>query len=287
MIQRLNFDIVGICESWLMDKQVLSILEYKWFGHNRADLSSRAVRGSGGVGVLIKESLLLLYSVETIDTSFDGIIWLVLSPNYGGEELAICVCYIPPESSSRGDCSQEFFDWLASQIVEYSCGRQVIVCGDFNARCGNLTDCPIGDTVKNRIVIDTVANSFGISLIGFLKDVGMCIVNGRGKPELDNFTSVSSRGKAVVDYCITSYTGLEHVTDFRVHLVTQLCEMLDFKGDYRLPDHSLVSWLWEVHGDMGTTDAISRTYGQQEVHLPCIRAVPEGFLEDMNDSFTN
>ena len=50
-----------------------------------------------------------------------------------------------------------------------------------------------------------------ISLIGFLKDVGMCIVNSRGKSEVDNFTSVSSRGKAVVDYCITSFTGLEHV----------------------------------------------------------------------------
>ena len=49
MIQRLNFDIVGICESWLMDKQVLSFLEYKLFGHNRADLLSRAVRGSGGL----------------------------------------------------------------------------------------------------------------------------------------------------------------------------------------------------------------------------------------------
>ena len=36
---------------------------------------------------------------------------------------------------------------------------------------------------------------------------------------------------------------------------------------------------------MGTTDAISRTYSQQEVHLSYIRAVPEGFLEDMNDSF--
>ena len=61
--------------------------------------------------------------------------------------------------------------------------------------------------------------------------------------------------------------------------------MLDFKGDYRLPDHSLVSWLWEAHEDVGTTDAISRTCGQQEVHLSYIRAVPEGFLEDMNDSF--
>ena len=47
-----------------------------------------------------------------------------------------------------------------------------------------ITDYPIGDTVKNRVVIDAVANSFGASLIGFLKDIGMCIVNGRGKPEL-------------------------------------------------------------------------------------------------------
>ena len=29
----------------------------------------------------------------------------------------------------------------------------MIVCGHFNAICGNLTDCPIGDTVKNWIVI--------------------------------------------------------------------------------------------------------------------------------------
>lgn len=68
--------------------------------------------------------------------------------------------------------------------------------------------------LKNQVVIDTIVNSFGVSFIGLLKDVGMCIVNGRGKPELDNFTSVSSRGKAVVNYCITSYTYLDHVIDF-------------------------------------------------------------------------
>ena len=39
------------------------------------------------------------------------------------------------------------------------------------------------------------------------------IVNGRGNPQFDNFTSVSSRGKAVVDYCITSYTHLDHVAN--------------------------------------------------------------------------
>ena len=101
-----------------------------------------------------------MYSVETVDTSFDGILWLILSPKCRGEEVAIWVCYIPPESSSRGDCSQEVFDMLASQIFEYSCERQVIVGGDLNARCGNLIDYPIGDTIKNRVVIDTIVNSY-------------------------------------------------------------------------------------------------------------------------------
>lgn len=39
--------------------------------------------------------------------------------------------------------------------------------------------------LKNQVVIDTIVNSFGVSFIGLLKDVGMCIVNGRGKPELE------------------------------------------------------------------------------------------------------
>lgn len=131
-----------------------------------------------------------MYSVETVD-SFDGILWLVLSPKGGGEEVAVCVCYIPPESSSRGG---GFRPAGFSNFRVYSCGGLVIVCGDFNARCGNLIDYPIGDNIKNRVVIDTIVNSI---FIGLLKDVGMCIVNGRGKPELDNFTSVSSQGKAV------------------------------------------------------------------------------------------
>ena len=42
----------------------------------------------------------------------------------------------------------------------------------------------------------------------------MCIVNGRGEPNLDNFTSVSPRGHAVVDYIITPYECLQNVTEF-------------------------------------------------------------------------
>ena len=41
----------------------------EWFGHNRVNLSSKAIRGSGGVGVLIKEHFLLdRYVVENAES---------------------------------------------------------------------------------------------------------------------------------------------------------------------------------------------------------------------------
>ena len=72
------------------------------------------------------------------------------------------------------------------------------------------------------------------------------MVNGRGSSDLDNFTSVSTKGRAVVDYCITTWNDLNRLVDFRVFLVSQLCEMVEYQGNVKLPDHSLLSWLWEV-----------------------------------------
>ena len=36
-------------------------------GHNRTNISKRAVRGSGGVGVLVKESMLDRFSIDVVD----------------------------------------------------------------------------------------------------------------------------------------------------------------------------------------------------------------------------
>ena len=41
---------------------------YRWFGCNRRTLHRKAVRGSGGVGVLIREEVLKEYAVEVLDS---------------------------------------------------------------------------------------------------------------------------------------------------------------------------------------------------------------------------
>lgn len=60
----------------------------------------------------------------------------------------------------------------------------------------------------------------------FLRDSRMCVLNGRIDPLCDNFTSVSPKGKAVVDYIVVPIDCLEDCLEFQVLLVSQVVEML-------------------------------------------------------------
>ena len=64
----------------------------------------RAWRGTGGVGLLIKLRLVRLFDIEFyVSSSF------TMLPK---SSFSVCVCYLPPIGSSRGDLSLEFLDSL-------------------------------------------------------------------------------------------------------------------------------------------------------------------------------
>ena len=52
--------------------------------------------------------------------------------------LVLAVCYIPPESSCRGGSSEETLQWLGEKVAEFSSLGSLVICSDFNARCGHL-----------------------------------------------------------------------------------------------------------------------------------------------------
>ena len=60
-------DVVGVAETWLKDGDVATLDGYSWFGHNRQALSRKAVRGSGGVGVFVRNALLNDWAVDVVD----------------------------------------------------------------------------------------------------------------------------------------------------------------------------------------------------------------------------
>ena len=117
IIQAVNLDIICINETFLRDDQEISIQGYKWIGHNRTQINPRAMRGSGGVGILVKESVLETHEIFIIEKVHEDIIWVKIQEkedptNY----MYICSCYLSPEGSTRVNRVQEFYDQLLSTI---------------------------------------------------------------------------------------------------------------------------------------------------------------------------
>ena len=92
-------------------------------------------------------------------------------------------------SSSRGVDVYERLSQLEEQVENYTDLGTVVVCGDFNSRCGSLKDA-CGDDVPRK-VIDEVKTEQGEALINFLRSSGLCLVNGRVGQ--DNFTCISGK----------------------------------------------------------------------------------------------
>ena len=114
--------------------------------------------------------------VEVLDTDVEDVLWVRLSQE-NEEMLTLAVCYIPPESLSCGRGVEETLQLLAEQVEKFGSQGPLIICGDFNARCGTLDVHSEG--VPMRKVINVMKNSQGEDFVDFLKDVNMVVVNGR------------------------------------------------------------------------------------------------------------
>ena len=113
-----------------------------------------------------------------------------------------CVCYLPPDNTTRRVDPHEFYDNLVSQIYMYQNQGTFFLCGDFNYRCGNDCDFIEGvDPVEERQVVDFNKNVYGDILLEFLININCVMVNGRNmkSDDANDYTSVSHRGLAVVD----------------------------------------------------------------------------------------
>ncbi|MDA8031503.1 MAG: endonuclease/exonuclease/phosphatase family protein, partial [Alphaproteobacteria bacterium] len=164
VITATDLDIVCLCETFLRNSEIISIEGYKWFGHNRTNISKRAVRGSGGVGVLVKESMFDRFSIDVVDKRHEDILWLACTQiNNPDNTIFIGVCYLPPAASSRGDKSHDVFDTLRCQCLKFQDKGEILICGDFNARIGSLND--MSDVTQTRLpqrqIIDYTTNSHG------------------------------------------------------------------------------------------------------------------------------
>ena len=122
----------------------------------------------------------------------------------------------------------------------------ITVFGDFNARVGNAEDFIAGvDDIPERDVIDFNKNQYCDVFIDFLISTNMCILNGRNY-KTNNFTSVSCKGSAVVDFVLVPYEQLNRFSNFDVILATELLQQNTTNhviDNTKIPDHSCLTWI--------------------------------------------
>lgn len=181
-----------------MGDLVIHLEGYVWFGQNRMT-HIKAPRGSGGVGIFVKSFLFREYEIEIVDKTVDGIIGICFTHRYSDYGFAVLLMLFTPETSFWGRDASTFFAHLSSQMYLFSNLDAIYVVGDFNSRIGDKMDyVKEVDNIPMRIAIDDYVNRHGKAFLEFLVDAKRCVLNSRVSPLSDNFTSISTKGKAVV-----------------------------------------------------------------------------------------
>ena len=116
--------VIAVVETWLTGEEAIEVDGYARVGQNRKGLHRKVVRGSGGVGLLIKEEVLERYTIEILESDVEDILWVRIRQveEEEDEALVLAVCYIPPKSSSRGVSAEDVLQSLAEQVARFCVG---------------------------------------------------------------------------------------------------------------------------------------------------------------------
>ena len=90
--------------------------------------------------LLVKTSVLHNYRLHVVDKSCDGYMFVMLTNKVTGHKIAIHCVYLTPENSVWNN-SSELWQSLLTNIYSYCDLDRSVIMGDFNARCGNMTEC--------------------------------------------------------------------------------------------------------------------------------------------------
>ena len=109
---------MAVAETHLIRNDELRVAGYTWFGQNRSNIHVNATSGSGGIGLLIENIFASNYNIQVLDKSHEGILWINFKHVLTGSSfnLCVCVCYLPPEGSSRYVNVDECFDTLLTKV---------------------------------------------------------------------------------------------------------------------------------------------------------------------------
>ena len=241
VIDNLNkSDFIGLVETHADSNTDIALKGYYVFRKDRPK-NKRAWKASGGIAVLIKESLRTACKFDPISDS--DIVWVRVTKDITklNSDLYLAFVYLPPCNSTYGKANgKEILQKLEKHIDFFSCKGKVIICGDFNARVGELIDClekeeeshvPLPNDGNYEFILprttcdNKTTNQYGKWLIDLCSDNQMYILNGRTLGDfMGKFTCHTPRGSSVIDYFISSRSLSNTIFNMYVHDLSLLLD---------------------------------------------------------------
>lgn len=105
------------------------------------------------------------------------------------------------------------------------------------------------DEICERVIFGNICNKHGQSFLEFLNESKFCVLNGRSGDKFVHYTSISTLGKAVVNYVCVPHDTLENCSDFKILPCNSIIES-DILQEYlaarsKVPDHAFL--LFDYH----------------------------------------
>ena len=157
-----------------------------------------------------------------------------------------------PDNSPYGRNSADFYNHLLSLTYLHNFVDASFYFGDFNARISDKSDIidNVDSQFSTRKVIDLSHNKHGDALLEFLIESKLAVVNGRIADGINQFTSISSKGRAVVDYIVVSHENLINCIHFNVDNVSDLISKHNLESMLsnrcKAPDHSVFTLRYSI-----------------------------------------
>jgi hypothetical protein len=279
-------DIICVNETHLKATQTNALEGYRFSSHNRMLTHVNAPKGSGGVGIFVKNCLFDDFRVDVIDKSYDGILGLSFTAKSTNYKIIVYSVYLPPENSPWGRNATDFYAHLLGQIYLLSDCEAIFVCGDNNSRIGELQDIISDiDGIPLRKCIDKSVNQHGQTFVDFLIDSKMCVLNGRFNEDRNTFTSGSVRGKSVADYVCVPRDCFNACNNFEVISPASILDKHNLKSligeRSKLPDHYILRFTYNY--STAITDETNNPANQQSrppfnTRIYKLKRIPDDFL---------
>ena len=141
-------DVIFLAETHIGNDQNISVEGYHSFTVCRP--KSRNNRHFGGLAILTRKDIKQFVSI--LPNTHKDYQWVKFDKNFFGlnHDLFVCVVYYPPSQSVyMHNLSMDIFQLLEKDIVNYQAKGEILLCGDFNARTGVLSDFIASDVTEN------------------------------------------------------------------------------------------------------------------------------------------